>query len=187
MSAMPLALRAGRSMSEKVKNQRVIDDLQARELVAAAPVQFARPSAVRELSPDRHVGLRTPRAYRSRTLVSRALRAVLIASTLGAPDVSSAHPALVTSSPRSGEVVASAPKELVLRFNEPIEASFTHIELLDATNTRRDVHGLRSNAQDPNSVAVTLPTLVSGAYKARWSVVGRDGHRIKGEFTFTVR
>jgi methionine-rich copper-binding protein CopC len=32
-----------------------------------------------------------------------------------------------------------------------------------------------------------VPTLAAGAYKAQWSTVGHDGHRVKGELSFTVK
>jgi methionine-rich copper-binding protein CopC len=119
--------------------------------------------------------------------VSRACGlAALLAALLAVPGVAFAHPALVTSSPRSGEVV-STPKQLVLRFNEPVEASFTHVEVLNAANVRQEVNGVQSIAGEANAVALTLPTLAPGEYKTRWSAVGRDGHRVKGEFRFTVK
>jgi methionine-rich copper-binding protein CopC len=119
--------------------------------------------------------------------VSRARGlAALLAALLAVPGVAVSHPALVTSSPRSGEAV-STPKQLVLRFNEPIEAAFTHVELVNAANVRQDVNGVQSIAEQPNAVVLTLPTLAPGEYSTRWSAVGRDGHRVKGEFRFTVK
>ncbi|MFD2272298.1 copper resistance protein CopC [Undibacterium arcticum] len=32
-----------------------------------------------------------------------------------------------------------------------------------------------------------LPSLKQGTYGVHWAVVGQDGHRIKGEYNFTVK
>ena len=56
-------------------------------------------------------------------------------------------------------------------------------------STGKDIGGeqTRADPADPKSVYVELPALRAGAYRARWSVLGRDGHRVKGELTFSVK
>ena len=97
-----------------------------------------------------------------------------------------AHPALVSSTPKSGEALAS-PTELRLRFSEPIEPAFTHVELVDPGGLELKVGALSAIKDDANAITIVLPALPPGIYKARWSAAGRDGHRVKGEFSFTVK
>lgn len=99
----------------------------------------------------------------------------------------SAHPGLVSSTPRAGESLATPPSEMRLEFNEAIELAFTSVKLIDAEGKEVRAASARADPADTRAVVVRLPALTAGTYKARWSAVGRDGHRVKGEFGFTVK
>lgn len=101
--------------------------------------------------------------------------------------LAAAHPALVGSTPKDGDVLATPPGELRLRFSEPIEPAFTHVELVNAAGIELKGRLLEVTQNDPSSVAMALPALTAGTYRARWSAAGRDGHRVKGEFSFAVK
>ena len=95
-----------------------------------------------------------------------------------------AHSALVSSVPADGATLSAPPTEIVLTFNENINASFTQVAL-----TRGDsavalapvaVKGPEVRAQ------ISAPALGGGAYRIAFRVVSADGHPISGETRFTV-
>jgi len=119
--------------------------------------------------------------------MSRLLQASVLSAALLCAALANAHPTLMSSVPKAGQTVDSPPKELLLRFNEPIEPAFTHVKLAGPGLPEAKASPTEAVKDDANAVAVTLPALSAGVYKARWSAMGRDGHRIKGEFSFTVK
>ena len=93
-----------------------------------------------------------------------------------------AHAALMKSTPADGSVVASAPAEIRLRFNEPV--SPVVVRLLDAKGSeRRDIH---VEARD-TVIAIRVPTdLPNGAQVVSYRVVSSDGHPVGGSIVFSV-
>ncbi len=96
------------------------------------------------------------------------------------------HNHLVKSSPGNGETLAAAPTEIRLWFSERPEPAFTSATLLRGDSTR--VAALKAMAT-PDSLAVALPLanpLEPGTYIVAGRTASRDGHAIRGRFTFTV-
>ena len=113
-----------------------------------------------------------------------ALAAPAPAAAPAAVTFAPAHSALVSSVPADGATLSAAPTEIVLTFNENINASFTQIAL-----TRADtavalapvaVKGPEVRAQ------ISAPSPGPGAYRVAVRVVSADGHPISGETRFTV-
>ena len=98
-----------------------------------------------------------------------------------------AHPALLSSAPDQGATLESAPKEMKLLFSEPIEAAFTTVKLTDPSGKDGPVIKAQAEKADAKAASFTLPVLQSGVYRAYWSALGRDGHRMKGVVSFSVR
>ena len=115
------------------------------------------------------------------TLASVVFALALVAGS------AAAHPSIAISTPKNGEALVTAPREMRITFSEPVEAAFTSVRLIDSSG--KDIGGeqTRADPADPKTVVVGLPALSTGAYRARWSVLGRDGHRVKGELTFSVK
>lgn len=99
----------------------------------------------------------------------------------------SAHPGLVSSSPKAGELLDVAPRTIRLSFNEPVEPSFTTVKVTDPSGRELPVQPAQADGGNSRSVALPLTAATPGTYKADWSALGRDGHRMKGEFSFTVK
>ena len=111
--------------------------------------------------------------------------AALIAAV--APQAAWAHAALRSADPPAGSTVAGAPKQIRLQFNEPLEPAFTSVKVVGPGGQEIATRKALLDKADATTVVLPLPLLGAGAYKAQWSTMGHDGHRIKGEFGFTVQ
>jgi copper transport protein len=102
---------------------------------------------------------------------------------LAAP--AAAHATLTSSSPPAGAALDQAPREIVLRFDEPVEIPLGSIRVYDAS--RRAVEtGKPERAGSDETVQVSLPALGDGGYVVSWRVVSADSHPVSGAFVFTV-
>jgi methionine-rich copper-binding protein CopC len=106
--------------------------------------------------------------------VNRLLQFAAALALLSCLALADAHPALVNSRPRSGEVLDMAPKELRLRFSEPIEAAFMHVELFDARGIELKGRALEVDEDAAAGMHMTLPSLCAGTYIARSYSAQRD-------------
>jgi copper transport protein len=94
-----------------------------------------------------------------------------------------AHAVLLESSPAENAVLAEAPEQVVLRFNEPVRP--TVIRLLRASD-EGSVELARAQVTD-NEVRVPLPTgLPHGSYILSYRVTSADGHPVVGSFVFAI-
>ena len=105
---------------------------------------------------------------------------------LGAmPTLAEAHAFLDHTSPRVGNTVMPAPKEVVLWFTQKLEPAFSSIEVRNeqgasVTTGKATVIGDRTQMQVP------LRALPKGTYKVFWRVLSVDTHRTQGDFSFHV-
>jgi copper transport protein len=98
----------------------------------------------------------------------------------------SAHAVLVESDPADRSRTVSAPAEVTLTFNEPVEVAVDGVRVFDASARRVD-EGTWSGPPQPEVVGVDLPAdLPDGGYVVTYRVVSADSHPINGAFTFTV-
>lgn len=93
-----------------------------------------------------------------------------------------AHAKLLATQPKANSVVATAPQVVRLQFNEPVELAFSKVKLADGTALKLEV-----DKDDPKTVVATLPPLKLGPHRVQWTMLTRDGHKVKGEFAFHVR
>jgi len=94
-----------------------------------------------------------------------------------------AHAALRSISPADGTTVGSAPRSVVLEFDEPISTSFATVTVTgpdgDAGSGRTKVDG--------TTVTQALRTdLPDGTYKVAFRVVSEDGHPVSDTSTFRL-
>jgi methionine-rich copper-binding protein CopC len=111
------------------------------------------------------------------------------------PGFLAAHTALVRTMPAARAVVAHPPREVRFWFNEPIERSFSRIEVLRAVLDpgtgavqpgERIDQGWLPGPRATREVGVRLPeTLAPGDYMVQWMVLAIDTHRTQGSFMFT--
>ena len=94
----------------------------------------------------------------------------------------SAHASLISAEPADGSVLATAPKTVQLRFNEPITPAV--VSLIDAAGkTRSDV---AVHAID-QTITLTLPeNLPRGTQVVSYRIVSADGHPVAGSLVFSI-
>jgi methionine-rich copper-binding protein CopC len=113
-----------------------------------------------------------------------ALGAALVSSVISAGPAS-AHAVLVKITPRADAQLTTAPKEVVLEFDEPVSTTFATVVVTTAAGVTV-ARGKPTVLGSKVTQALTLG-LASGGYRVAFRVVSDDGHPISGKSTFTLR
>lgn len=98
-----------------------------------------------------------------------------------------AHAFLQSSDPPANAVVPTAPGTVTLQFTEPLETSYSRVELFDESGSK--VSGAVSTVgTDPYTMTVEIPAgLGNGTYSLLWRTLSTvDGHTAQGYLPFTV-
>ena len=82
-----------------------------------------------------------------------------------------------------GPTHPTAPRELVLSYNQKLEPAFSSVEVSDASGARVDLGKPRIEA---SAMRVGLKQLAPGTYRVHWRVLSADTHTSEGSFTFHV-
>jgi methionine-rich copper-binding protein CopC len=98
----------------------------------------------------------------------------------------SAHAQLRSSTPAAGGVVATAPTEVLVNFNEPLEPSFSTVVVRDAVGKRVDKADAHLDPNDRKTMHVSVSPLSNGIYIVEWRALTTDTHRTEGAFIFRV-
>ncbi|MRV73509.1 copper homeostasis periplasmic binding protein CopC [Duganella sp. FT92W] len=121
-----------------------------------------------------------------KALHTLAAAAALAGAVLVAP-LASAHAVLKSSAPQAGAVLAAAPRDITLTFNEKIEEAFSSITVTRGDGGAVTTGKAKPDSANPAVMHVEVPALTAGDYSVKWAVAGHDGHRRTGEFKFTVK
>jgi copper transport protein len=102
---------------------------------------------------------------------------------LCATDRAHAHAVLVESNPPDGAVLAQAPHEVVLRFNEPIAPVMVRALDIDA----RSIADLSQARVDNDTLRLALPpNLPPATYVVTFRIISIDSHPVSGTVVFSV-
>jgi copper transport protein len=94
----------------------------------------------------------------------------------------SAHASLVSAEPADGSVLATAPKTVQLRFNEPVTPAV--ISLVDASGKTRSDVAVHAVGQ---TITMMLPdNLPRGTQVVSYRIVSADGHPVGGALVFSI-
>ncbi|MBW3662472.1 MAG: copper resistance protein CopC [Actinobacteria bacterium] len=120
----------------------------------------------------------------------RALRRVVVALLLGVAVLlvgaasASGHAILRSTDPADGEVVAEAPDELALSFNEDVSVPTGGLRLFDRDGERVPLgQVVATGATVSADLSEDLP---DGTYIVTWRATSADSHPLKGAFVFTI-
>lgn len=108
--------------------------------------------------------------------------AALMVALVGTASPADAHARLEGSSPQDGATLSAVPPEIMLRFNEPIEAGLNQVSVKSGSTevAKGDPQVDGSNVYQPVEY-----TMEAGEYTVTYKVVSADGHPVSGSFTFT--
>ena len=101
----------------------------------------------------------------------------------------SAHAVLEDSSPRAGQVLASAQavRDVELRFDEAVGVGLGSVRVIGADGQPVDAGVVYRPGSDRKRVAVRLRDgLANGSYLVLWRVVSADSHPVSGSFSFAI-
>jgi methionine-rich copper-binding protein CopC len=111
--------------------------------------------------------------------------AALLAIVVSIPISASAHSFPEEESPKAGQTLASAPSEVTIKFDAPIEKLFAKLEVTGADGQNLAV-GAPQVSDDGIELSVKLGALKPGDYTVKWAVVCIDTHHTNGSYTFSV-
>lgn len=118
-----------------------------------------------------------------RLAVIVAAAAAVVAGAVSA----SAHAVVVSTTPPAGFVVATAPGEVTLRFDEPVVLTPAAIRVYDDHLHRVDMGGAGHRTGRRDTVGVRLrPGLGTGTYTVTYRLISADSHPVAGGYTFSV-
>lgn len=111
-------------------------------------------------------------------------RGYLVTALFLLPAAFSFHLHLLKSSPAHREVVTTPTREIRLWFSEKPEVAVSSIMLLRADSSAVAI-GKVTNTDDSLSLRAPIhEALPAGSYLVKWRALSRDGHAVRGSFTF---
>ena len=114
----------------------------------------------------------------------RALVVVLLTAFV-VPSTAAAHVTLLSAEPATQSRLETAPREIRLRFNQPVTVTSSAVAVLAPDGTM--LSGTAATEDDGYVVVAPVSRLVRGeGYTVRWRAIGADGHSPAGVFTFGV-
>ena len=114
----------------------------------------------------------------------RKVSLALVLLALALPAGAAAHARLVGAKPADGAVLATAPADVRLLFDDQIRPAGGDLAV-DAHG--RSVLGGKPRRQGSRVLVVPLrPGLAKGSYTVRWRVISNDGHLISGVVAFGI-
>ncbi|MGH2452428.1 MAG: copper resistance CopC/CopD family protein [bacterium] len=123
------------------------------------------------------------------SLTSRRPLLLLLVTTLfiaGGAGGAQGHALLESSDPPANRLLLKSPKEIVLRFSEPVDPTRTQIRILDQEGRRIDRQAFRFTP-DRRQARQPLRLPGPGIYTVTWRTVSTvDQHTYEGFFTFTL-
>jgi methionine-rich copper-binding protein CopC len=112
---------------------------------------------------------------------------IVLASVLATP-AALAHAHLTKQSPSANAEVATSPQALTLNFSEGVEPGFSGATLTGPNKEQIKTGKATRNEQDKTQLIVPVEqSLDAGKYTVDWHVVSVDGHKTKGNYTFSVK
>jgi methionine-rich copper-binding protein CopC len=118
-------------------------------------------------------------------------RRVTAAIMLGASSVLFTPFALAHARPKvmvpAADSTVSSPTSVSVTFTETVEGKFSSLRLTNEQGRKINTVSAVQLPNDPKTLTLALPTLPPGGYLVQWVSVAADGHRMEGEYKFTVK
>lgn len=108
-------------------------------------------------------------------------------SLAGWPGLAAAHSVLHHSEPARNAILDAPPKAVKLQFSKALEPAFSTLKVYSGDGKQVDDGKAQVTGEERKGLEVALPALPSGTYKVLWSIVAQDGHKMRGDFIFTIK
>lgn len=95
----------------------------------------------------------------------------------------SAHSGLKFSTPGNAAMLNKSPEELMLEFT--MDVKLVKVQLIGQSGEPIQLMNKPSKNFE-TSFTIALPKLDTGSYKVEWIVMGKDAHKMKGDFSFML-
>jgi copper transport protein len=119
-----------------------------------------------------------------RRRIGAALCTLALVPALAA--LTSLHTALDHAVPDKDARLDAAPTELRLTFTTPVDPRLARVELLRADSTPLALDSLRAGETAATIVAAIVEPPGNGTLTVAWTVIGSDGHPVRGRYAFVV-
>lgn len=94
------------------------------------------------------------------------------------------HVKLLESIPAKGAVLQFAPEQLKLKFNA--SSRIAKLKIYSTSGEKVDV-GFKPTKMPNENFSWTLPVLSPGTYQVEIIYFGKDGHKMKANYSFTLQ
>jgi copper transport protein len=121
-----------------------------------------------------------------RTVPPRLAALLALGLALLAAGPASAHAALLQTTPTNGVVLPASPREVLLRYSEPVTAPLGAVRVFAPSGKRVDTGVVAAREGGHVVAAPVAPGLGHGTYVVAWRVVSADSHPVAGTFSFSV-
>jgi methionine-rich copper-binding protein CopC len=95
-----------------------------------------------------------------------------------------AHPKVMVP---AADSTGPAPAKIIVTFSESVEAKFSSLVLTSQKGDPVGKEKSEGDPGDPKTLKLTPPPLAAGDYLVHWTSVAPDGHKMQGEYKFTVK
>ncbi|WP_263409395.1 copper resistance protein CopC [Terriglobus tenax] len=95
-----------------------------------------------------------------------------------------AHPKIMVP---ASDSTGPAPAKIVVTFSEAVEPKFSSLTLTDEKGTAISKEKSVGDPGDTKTLSLAVPKLAPGDYLVHWVSVAPDGHKMQGEYKFTVK
>jgi methionine-rich copper-binding protein CopC len=119
--------------------------------------------------------------FRKMLLLAPTLLAIVVSN----PILGWAHSFPEEESPAAGQKLGTAPSEVTIKFDAPIEKLFAKLEVTGSDGQNLAVSAPQVS-DDGIRLSVKLGELKPGDYTVKWAVVCIDTHHTEGSYTFSV-
>ena len=94
-----------------------------------------------------------------------------------------AHTGIKSTYPANEQMLEAAPKQLTINFGAPVR--LMKVILMDGDHKDLEI-GFKPSAVANNSFKIAVHEIKVGEYMVSWVSMGKDGHKMKGDFSFMV-
>ena len=117
------------------------------------------------------------------------IKTVLIISLLlFLPRASYPHAYLMETHPEEASELTESPTQVTLHFLGFLEHVFSKVKVYNSAGDQVSINTKLMDGEDGTVMGTKLnEDLTSGEYTVKWSIISKDGHKLKGSYKFTLK